>query len=150
MVNVNPIDKDYMVRSQSDLGNTKERPFHKPSQDQTKSTTFGGAWNFMERCMDRLTCIRAYKATLPREDYRFNCLCSVLSFPGGVQQRQDHERGRVCAGCGPYHLPVQRRRVRGRGEVRRESIKEKQTFYSRHCSIYYLPFQYLHLLCRRN
>jgi len=50
MVNFNPIDKDYIVRWQSDIENTK-RPFHKPSQDQRKSTALGGAWNFAERCI---------------------------------------------------------------------------------------------------
>jgi len=35
----------------SDLENTKERPLHKPSQDQRKSTALGGAWNFAERCI---------------------------------------------------------------------------------------------------
>jgi len=38
MVNSNPIDLDYIVSWQSDLENTKERPLHKPSQDQSKST----------------------------------------------------------------------------------------------------------------
>ena len=51
MVNFNPIDKDYIVRWQSDLKNTKERPLHKPSQDQSKSTALGGVWNFAERCI---------------------------------------------------------------------------------------------------
>jgi len=41
MVNFNPIDKDYIVRWQSDLENTKERLLHKPSQDQSKSTALG-------------------------------------------------------------------------------------------------------------
>jgi len=49
MVNVNPIDKDYIVRWQSDLENTKERPLHKPLQNQSKSTALGGVWNFVER-----------------------------------------------------------------------------------------------------
>ena len=34
-VNFNSIDKDYIVRWQSDIENTQERPLHKPSQDQT-------------------------------------------------------------------------------------------------------------------
>ena len=34
MVNFNPIGNDYIVRWQSDLEKTKERPLHKPSQDQ--------------------------------------------------------------------------------------------------------------------
>ena len=42
------MDKDYIVRWQSDLENTKERPLHKPSQDQSKSTALGGLWNFAE------------------------------------------------------------------------------------------------------
>ena len=42
---------DYIVRWQSDLENTKERPLHKPSQDQSKSTALGGVWNFAERCI---------------------------------------------------------------------------------------------------
>jgi len=29
---------------QSDLENTKERPLHEPSQDQSKSTVIGGVW----------------------------------------------------------------------------------------------------------
>jgi len=49
MVDCNPIDKDYIVRWQSDLENTKERPIHKPSQDQSKSTVLGGVWNFAEQ-----------------------------------------------------------------------------------------------------
>ena len=40
-----------IVRWQSDLENTKERPLHKPSQDQSKYTALGGVWNFAERCM---------------------------------------------------------------------------------------------------
>ena len=55
MVNFNPIDWDYTVRWQSDLENTKERPLHKPSQDQSKSTALGGVWNFAERCIDNLS-----------------------------------------------------------------------------------------------
>jgi len=51
MVNFNPIHSDYIVRWQSDIENTKERPLHKPSQDQSKSTALGGVWNFAERCM---------------------------------------------------------------------------------------------------
>ena len=51
MVNFNPIDQDYNVRWQSDLENTKERPLHKPSKDQSKSTALGGVWNFAERCI---------------------------------------------------------------------------------------------------
>ena len=42
MVNVNPMNLDYIVRLQSDLEHTKERPLHKPSQDQSKSTALGG------------------------------------------------------------------------------------------------------------
>jgi len=30
----------------SDLEHTKERPLHKLSQDQSKSTALGGVWNF--------------------------------------------------------------------------------------------------------
>jgi len=51
MVNFNPIDLDYIVKSQSDPENTKERPLHKPSQDQSKSTALGGVLNFAERCI---------------------------------------------------------------------------------------------------
>jgi len=51
MVNLNPIDKDCTVRWQSDLENTKERPFHKPLQEQSKSTALGVVWNFAERCI---------------------------------------------------------------------------------------------------
>ena len=51
MVNFNPIDKDYIVEWQSDLENRKERPLHKPSQDQSKSTALGGVWNFAEWCI---------------------------------------------------------------------------------------------------
>jgi len=51
MVNFNPIDKDYIVRWQSDLENTKERPLHKPSQDQSKFAALGGVWDFAERCI---------------------------------------------------------------------------------------------------
>ena len=47
---VNIRDKDFIVRWQADLENTK-RPFHKHSQDQSKSTALGGAWNDAERCM---------------------------------------------------------------------------------------------------
>jgi len=46
MVNSNPIDKDTIVRWQSDLENTKERPLHKPLQDQSKSTALGGVLRF--------------------------------------------------------------------------------------------------------
>jgi len=53
MVNFNPIDKDYIVRWQSDLENTKERPLHKPSQDQSKFAALGGVLDFAERCIDR-------------------------------------------------------------------------------------------------
>ena len=35
---------------QYDLENTKEKPVHKPSQDQSKSSALGGAWNFVEWC----------------------------------------------------------------------------------------------------
>ena len=45
MVNFNPIDYDYIVRWQSDLENTKERPFYKPSQDQSQSTALDGVWD---------------------------------------------------------------------------------------------------------
>ena len=45
------MDYGYIVRWQSEPENTKERPLHKPSQDQRKSTTMGGAWNFVEWCM---------------------------------------------------------------------------------------------------
>jgi len=51
MVNFNQIDKDYIVRWQSDIENTKERPLHKPSQDQSKFIALGGVWNFAERCI---------------------------------------------------------------------------------------------------
>ena len=51
MVNFNPVDKDYIVSWQSDLENTKERPLHKPLQDQSKSIALGGVWNFAERCI---------------------------------------------------------------------------------------------------
>ena len=51
MVNFNSMDSGYIVRWQSDIENTKERPLHKPSQDQRKSTALGGAWNFAERCI---------------------------------------------------------------------------------------------------
>ena len=54
MVNFKPIDYDYIVIWQSDLENTKERPLHKPSQDQSKSTALGGVWNFAERCIQRV------------------------------------------------------------------------------------------------
>jgi len=47
--NLNPIDKSYIVRWQSDLENTKDRPLHKPSHDQSKSTALGGVWDFAER-----------------------------------------------------------------------------------------------------
>jgi len=50
-VHFNPIDYDYFARWQSDPGNTKERPHHKPSQDLRKSTALGGAWDFAERCI---------------------------------------------------------------------------------------------------
>ena len=54
MVNFNPIHYDYIVWWQSDLENTKERPLHKPSQDQRKSTALGGVWNFAEQCIYKL------------------------------------------------------------------------------------------------
>ena len=51
MINFNP--KDYIVRWQSDLENTKEnklpvcdKPYQNISEDQRKSTTLGGAWKF--------------------------------------------------------------------------------------------------------
>jgi len=44
MVVFNPIYGFYIVRWQSDLENTKERPLHKPSQDQSKFTALGGVW----------------------------------------------------------------------------------------------------------
>ena len=51
MVNFNPIDYDYIVMLQFDLESTKERPLHKPSQDQSKSTALDGFLNFAERCI---------------------------------------------------------------------------------------------------
>jgi len=51
IVNLNPIDYDYIVRWQSDLENTQEKSLLKPSQDQRKSTELGGAWNFAEQCI---------------------------------------------------------------------------------------------------
>jgi len=51
MVHFNSIDYDYIVMWQSDVENTKERSFHKPSQDQGKSTALDGAWHFAERCI---------------------------------------------------------------------------------------------------
>jgi len=53
MVNFNPKDYDYIVRWQSDLENTTERPLHKPSQDQSKSTAMGWVWDFEEQCILR-------------------------------------------------------------------------------------------------
>jgi len=46
----------YIVRWQSDLENTKERPLHKPSRDQSKFTALGGVLNFAERCIDKPIC----------------------------------------------------------------------------------------------
>ena len=58
MVNLNPIDYDYIVRWQSDLENAKEsilpvcdKPYQK---DQRTSTALGGAWKFvktMQKCL---------------------------------------------------------------------------------------------------
>jgi len=55
------------------IENIKERPLHKPSPDQRKSTALGGAWNFAKLCIcygnasmqvleyiDRLLCINEY------------------------------------------------------------------------------------------
>jgi len=47
------MDKDNILGWQSDLENTKERPLHQPSQDQSKSTALGGVWIFAERCIIR-------------------------------------------------------------------------------------------------
>jgi len=58
MINFSPIDYNYIVRWQSDLENTKERPLYKPSQDQSKSTALGGVWNFAEQCIIVLTWLR--------------------------------------------------------------------------------------------
>jgi len=60
MVNFNPIDKDYIVRWQSDLENTKERPLHKPSQDQSKFAALGGVLDFAERCIVLLALFRIW------------------------------------------------------------------------------------------
>jgi len=65
MVNFNPIDKDYSVRWQSDLENTKERLLYKPSQDQRKSTTLGGVLNFAERCVRPGDVLRRPCSSLP-------------------------------------------------------------------------------------
>jgi len=40
---------------QSDLENTNERPLYKPSQDQNISTALGGAWKFVDRCIELFT-----------------------------------------------------------------------------------------------
>jgi len=45
------MDYRYIVKRQSDLENTKERPIHKPSREQSKSTALGGAWNCVDRCI---------------------------------------------------------------------------------------------------
>jgi len=44
-------DFDVNTIMDDDLENTKDRPLHKPSQDQRKSTALGRAWNFVERCI---------------------------------------------------------------------------------------------------
>jgi len=46
------MDYDNIVRWQSDIDNTKERPLHKPSQDQRKSTAMGGVWDVAEWCIE--------------------------------------------------------------------------------------------------
>jgi len=57
MANFNPIDSDYIVRWQSDIENTKERPHHKPLQDQ--SYRIGRSLKFCET----VHCIEPFSPT---------------------------------------------------------------------------------------
>jgi len=51
MVYINIVLRDMTQNGlQYNLENTKEKPVHKPSQDQSKSSALGGAWNFVEWC----------------------------------------------------------------------------------------------------